>query len=85
MNSRITGLWSLVAAAEIDRRLVLGRMECALSIDFHVQFEFWRELVADNQAGDPAVWSFVHGLITHFVVHIDRAEFLGKFEGQKKD
>ena len=46
---------------------------------------FLRELVADDEAGQPAVRSLVDRLITDFVVHIDRAEFLGEFEGQQKE
>lgn len=40
--------------------------------------------MTDDEAGEPAVRSFVDELITDFVIHIDRAKFLGKFEGQKE-
>ena len=59
-------------------------MESALGIDLHVHFEFFRELVADDEAREPAVRSLVDELITEFVVHINRAEFLRKFEGQEE-
>src|SRR5208283_4503980 len=73
-----------IAGTEVDRRLVLGRMERALGIEFHIKLEFWSEIVADDEASDPAVRSFVDELIADLIVDIDWAEFLGKFEGQEE-
>jgi hypothetical protein len=73
-----------VTSSKVDRGLVLGRMECALRIEFHVHLQFWGEIVADDEAGEPAVRSFVDKLITDLVIHIDGAKFPGEFEGQKE-
>src|SRR5271155_1174992 len=61
------GAVNFVARAEINRRLEFRGMEGALGIELRVEFKFFRELVADDQACEPAVRSFVDGLITDFV------------------
>ena len=73
-----------VASAKVNRGLVLGRMESALRIKFHVNFKFWSEVVADDEAGEPAVRSLVDKLITDFVIHMDGAKLLGEFKGQQE-
>jgi len=78
------GAVDLVASPQLNRGLALGRMEGALRVELHVPFEFWIEIVADNHAGQPAIRSFVNKLIADFPIHIDRAEFLGEFNGKKK-
>ena len=74
----------LVARAEVDGRLGIRGMEGALRVNFHVQFEFGSEIVADHQTGDPAVRPFVDKLITDFIVHVDGAKLLREFKGQKE-
>ena len=59
-------------------------MEGSLGIELHVHFEFWSEIVAEYEAGEPAVRSFVDELITDFVIHIDRAKFPGEFDGHEE-
>jgi len=78
------GRTDLVAAAEVYRGLVFGRMESSLGVELYVPFEFWSEIVAHDQTGKPAVRSFVDKLITDFVVHVDGAKFFGEFEGQEE-
>src|SRR5271166_3929409 len=74
----------LVAAAEVHGGQIFGRVEGALVIDLQVQFEFFCEFVAQNDAGDPAVRSFVDGLIADLVVHINGAKFLGELKWQEE-
>ena len=74
----------LVAGAEADRGLVCRGMKSALVVELHVPFELGSEIVADYQAGDPAVRSLVDELITDFVIHVDGAEFSGELEGQEE-
>ena len=64
----------LVATSEVEGRFVVGRMKGALGIEFHIPFEFGREIVADDEANDPAVRSFVDKLVADFVVDVDWAE-----------
>src|SRR5579863_9722890 len=40
--------------------------------------------MTDDEAGEPAVRSFVRKLITDFVIHIDGAKLPGEFDGQEK-
>jgi hypothetical protein len=75
------GAMDFVASPKVYRGLVLGRMEGALGIELHIAFEFWSEIVAEDEAGDPAIRSFVDKLITDFVIHIDGAKLLGEFKG----
>ena len=76
---------NFVATSKVDGGLVFGRMEGSLRINFHVAFEFWSEIVAHHEPGEPAVRSFVGKLISDFVVHIDPADFFGEFERQKEN
>lgn len=73
-----------VASAHADRGLVLGGMEAALGIELHVHFEFWSEIMAQDQAGEPTVWPFVGKLITDFVIHAHGTKFLGEFDRQEE-
>jgi hypothetical protein len=73
-----------VATAKLKRGLVLGGMKSTLAVDLHVQFEFFRELVADDEPCEPGVGSLVNKLITEFIIHIDGAKLPGEFEGQEE-
>src|SRR5208283_5298592 len=42
------------------------------------------EIVAEYQAGEPAVWSLMGKLITDFVIHADGAKFPGEFDRHKE-
>jgi hypothetical protein len=73
-----------VASAEIYGGLVLGRMESSLGIELHVAFEFWGEIVADHETGEPSVRSFVDKLIPDFVIHVAGPNFLENSKGRRK-
>jgi len=73
-----------VARAEVNRRLLLGKTERARAINLHVDLELRSEFMADHQAAEPAVPSFVDKLIADFVVHTDGSKFLREFEGQQE-
>ncbi|MGC2272835.1 MAG: hypothetical protein WA539_12705, partial [Candidatus Sulfotelmatobacter sp.] len=55
---------NFVARSKIQNRLGVRRMEDALGIELHVPLEFGSEIVAKDEAGNPAVWAFVDKLIT---------------------
>lgn len=73
-----------VAAPNVEAGLVEGGMERALVVEFHVAFELRSEIVADYQAGEPAVRPFVDRRVTEFEIHADGAEFLRELKRQQE-
>ena len=78
------GRTDLVAATEVYRGLYFRRAERSLAIELDVSFKLRSEIVPDDQAGEPGVWTFVDERITEFVIHVDRPKFLGEFDRQKE-
>src|ERR1700689_5434659 len=78
------GVMDFVAPAEGNRRLILGRVKTTLVVKLHVEFEFWSEFVAEDEAGEPGVRSLVHELVTDFVVDVDRPKLSGEIERQQE-
>ena len=76
--------WSmdLVASAKINRGLGLGNMEGPQSIKLHVDLQLRGEVMAHDQASEPAVGTVMHKLIPDFVIHIDGTKFLREFGRQ---
>jgi len=78
------GAMEFVTTAKVKGGLIGGGMEDSLIVQLHIQFKLFREIMANDEASDPAIRAGMDVLIADFVVDINRPKFLGKLDGHEE-